>query len=436
MSEKQQIQNIESHFWSFFNAEKYADLIFISGDSKFYAHSLILIARAPEFYDKFVKNKRSGYEVELLEIFGSADAFQEFLRFIYLKTARISQQNYADIVRLASSFDLDALANECFTFIKYSITIEKACELLQEAVDGNYSSHIDFILDFIRLYFNSILTTPAFLEISLIALQKILYLEGIEVGDELDVFNAVAKWSENQISKQPEKKFDGSSMRQLLSDLLYLIRFPLITNSELIMIILNYPGLLNNDEIVGIYLERNGHVKNDFRFRGKSRFLKQVVKNKLDKLPIIKYASELQINKPRHEVTLLSGGYAIAPGMPSALVTKFKTSESIAVIGALVNGSQYRNVNVTMHLFNEHDRKLADGKAIVSSGQTTTVFFDTVILTNIDSYYKITLSYEEFGLKENVKHFEMLKTPVKKIVNYVEYTFTELSPMLVELYVK
>lgn len=434
------LPTIESHFWSFYNNEKYSDITFKSDAQKFHSHSLILIARAPQFYEKFVKDKRAT-DIELPEYFGSATSFREFLKFVYFQNCKLSLDNYSDLVRLSSDFNLEKLSTECFAFLKFSLSIEKACELLQKAVDGNYISHIEFVVDFIKVYYNAVLQSQSFLDIDVIALKYILNIEGVETGDELDVFNAVVKWCEKAVLKTPDNNtgdetIKGDAMRTVLDELIYFIRFPMMTNSEFILLILKYKGLLSNDEIVGIYLERNSQTKNRFGFRATSRFSNPIPKTKEDKLPPIKYASELQLSKPRHEVTLIKGGYSIAPGIPESMTMRFKASEAVAIIGALINGSQYRNVKVTAHLFNENDRKLAEGKTVVTSGQTATIYFDNVILTNINAFYKISLSYEEFSKLENVKHFDMLEVPFTKIVNYVEYTFTELSSMIIELYVK
>lgn len=412
---------LESNWGSLFNElyreKTYSDITFVYGIHKIKSHNLVLMMRAPDFHKQIVDAK-CNTEINVINVTSSYDIFNEFIKFIYTGTLELKEDTIVEMTQLASLYKMELLIEKCMQWLKLQLTIENACIILQKVLQHKDLTLIQVVLEFIRIHFKAVLETSAFLDLNADAMEHLLKVEGIETGNEVDMHNAVVQWSRTHLTKQG-KTFSGTEMRELLGDLIILIRYPTMNSIEFTQCVTQNIGLLRQDEIGAIYLEINAKHKNNFGFNNRLRTEKY-------NLPIDSTnLHELIINDHPN--------YHWLPEIPSN-ITEFTTSVPIALIGVHVTGGD-RPIDVTIHLLNENDEFITQGRGLIPQQNFSRVDFEVPISIQAGRKYKVILEYEKIDGAQYWCYFSK-NVPFNTVKCDVEFVFTKLSQMIYKIYFK
>lgn len=87
----------------------------------------MLLATASEVFQVMINGSwKEKNEVEIVD--ASADAFKEFLQFVYLSKAKVTIENVAEVMNLGNKYDVMECFNICGEFLKANLVVDNICE--------------------------------------------------------------------------------------------------------------------------------------------------------------------------------------------------------------------------------------------------------------------------------------------------------------------
>ncbi|XP_055350025.1 uncharacterized protein LOC129596703 [Paramacrobiotus metropolitanus] len=232
----------------------------------FPAHRLVLSVRSVVFETMFygsLPDKCTG-PIDIPDIL--PDAFANMLSFLYTdKVTNFTQDNVFDTLKCADKYDLPLLVTMCTDFVLDTIDVHNCLDSLDSAL--HFGEAAPSILEkCLCLIDESVIIwrSEKFRTIGEKALRAILQRDTL-TANEHSICSSVNEWSANMCA-QRNMDATPANRREVLGQALYLIRFPLMTEAQL----LDGPvksGLLLQSEALDIYLHKHATTKPELLFR-------------------------------------------------------------------------------------------------------------------------------------------------------------------------
>ncbi|KAL4236489.1 hypothetical protein ACF0H5_004875 [Mactra antiquata] len=249
------------------------DITFHVGPNKveIKAHKFILASRSPVFYAMFCGplSQNGSNVVEITDI--EPDIMQSLLRFMYTEDCPINEETVLPLLYAAEKYNIKRLDDKCQIFLSEKISIENVCSLLVQAERYNASDLMDKCLKFIVSNCSKILMSDDFCVLSRDTLQQILQMNDLRVN-EVEIYNGCKKWAFHQLHMvDKNKNVSHSDIRETLGELLYLIRFPVMSIKDFTSQV-SLEEVLSLEEKVSLFQYFNaGITSDDFKFNDKAR---------------------------------------------------------------------------------------------------------------------------------------------------------------------
>ncbi|XP_062920539.1 BTB/POZ domain-containing protein 19-like isoform X5 [Mobula hypostoma] len=212
------------------NAPEFSDVKFIVGKERkvVYAHRCILAHRCEAFSTMFAQQPLSrdakGADIPFVVSDVQPDVFLAVIEFLYTNSVMLSSKMALEVLTSAVEYGLDDLQKLCVDYISSTLTVESACEALQNhpcvpplnplqcqhiffemgspklltilkaAVTYRQTDMKDKCLTFIQSHTKSIVKTQGFHELSDPAMLVILQSDMLTI-DEPDLINFVREWA-------------------------------------------------------------------------------------------------------------------------------------------------------------------------------------------------------------------------------------------------
>ena len=210
------------------------------------AHKFILAASSSVFFAMFhgpIAESRNEIEISDCE---NSECMLEFLKFIYSDSIDLNWDNSFNILYLSKKYMIPSLSTYCCDFLSKSLTKENVLAILQQSVKLDEPNLMLRCLEFIHPVISQVIEMEAFLYLDFDTLKIILQEDRLQIP-EIKLFLAVEKWCIGKVSRR--KMTDcPESKRKILSDAIYLIRFPCMTSEEFAKHCI-FSGLLTMEEI-------------------------------------------------------------------------------------------------------------------------------------------------------------------------------------------
>ena len=241
-----------------FNNALISDVEFLlkdsSGASKTIpAHKYILSISSPVFFAMFHgKMPELGDPVEIPD--SDAESFLELLRFIYYDETKLTGSNACMILYLSKKYMIPSLSEKCAEFLQGNLDASNVFAVLPGAYISDEATVVEKCWEIVDGQTKEAMDSDAFLHISQELLSLVLKRDTLSAS-EVDIFNAVDKWCKNQCEKQ-NLEVTGELKRTVLGDAVYLIRFPLMAESEFASLV-SKTKLLAMEDISAIFLYFN-----------------------------------------------------------------------------------------------------------------------------------------------------------------------------------
>ena len=215
-------------------------------------HKFILAVSSPVFYKMFYGDLKEPSEyIDLPDC--DLEGFHEFLRFIYYDEVKLTGDCVIQVLYLAKKYMIPSLADRCRSFLEKNINTENVLDLLpliEKMEEVHLKSVCWKVIDTL---------TAKVLESASDAIQddnsllvSILKRDTLDIK-EVEVFQAVNRWAET-ICEKRGKTPTGKEKRTIIGEeLVKLIRFPLMSQSEFAEHVAE-TKILKKTEVIEIFL--------------------------------------------------------------------------------------------------------------------------------------------------------------------------------------
>ncbi|XP_076809731.1 BTB/POZ domain-containing protein 19-like [Clavelina lepadiformis] len=213
------------------NHKDFSDCIFLVGSQRqlIYGHRCLLAGRSEVFRSMFsqqpihaVASRDSPYALPKVR----PEVFLTALDYMYTNCCTLTSDLAADVMSLAMEYGLDGLRRLCARYLLDGLNVETACDVLQASVIHAQPDMLQKALDFTMRNGQDVMKTEGFQQLSTESLGAFLRGDSLN-ADEMDILNAVRRWSKNNAS------VTGRHVKELASPVIPLVRLPLLTPEEL-----------------------------------------------------------------------------------------------------------------------------------------------------------------------------------------------------------
>ena len=158
----------------------------------------------------------------------------------------------------AKKFQLQGLSDLCFKFLEAEMNTDNVCRIMEQAHIYSESVLYDKCLRFINFHGNEVLTKPTFGELCSECVDKIIRPNDLN-ADEDKVFEGCMIWANAECRKNKKQPTD-EVRREMLGELLYLIRFPTMDIAYFTHKV-SLGNVLTHDETLSIFQYFHGEVQ-------------------------------------------------------------------------------------------------------------------------------------------------------------------------------
>ncbi|GMR34190.1 hypothetical protein PMAYCL1PPCAC_04385, partial [Pristionchus mayeri] len=192
------------HYAPLLREGKDCDCSISIGDRKLKGHKALLSARSAFFRGLFASND-SNADFNLPEIsLTDFDAVQSLLVYAYAGCLTITQSTVKIIFKTASRFELEAVVEECITFMRRRFSIDSLLSLLRFSEDQEKLR--EAVLRFADRNFVPFSQTSDFLQLSINELRTLLKRDSLYDDEVIQTFDATTRWNEVDVDRLQHSK--------------------------------------------------------------------------------------------------------------------------------------------------------------------------------------------------------------------------------------
>ncbi|KAK3105965.1 hypothetical protein FSP39_009763 [Pinctada imbricata] len=304
--------------------EHMCDVTFLVGEEheEIHAHRFILTNRSSVFQVMLQGMLAERGEIKIPDV--DKETFSAFLRYLYTDTADFTPENAVGLLYTAHKYCVDNLAHLAWKYLQAHVTSDNACAVLIASLCFSDSELQEASLKMIIDETEESISDDSFLSLSQDAIKIITEQKEISIPEET-LCKRLLEWAEAECQRQCIK-LNWLNKRQVLGDVVYDIRFPLMDQDYFSM----------------------SFGENDFLISGeKVEVLLHYVSPKKKSRKIFNYETrKTEVYKVNH-FTHTTGGY-ILDGEADAI--DFQTSHNSTLHGLLLFGSFYKPTLYTLGL--------------------------------------------------------------------------------------
>ena len=163
---------------------------------------------------------------EMIPISSKRLSFQ-YYRYLYTDTVKIVPETVMDLLYVAKKYCIDLLSKSCSKFLQDKISPDNVCYILEDAHRISDTDIYDKCMAIVKENYTSSIKSEGFLSLSRDSLQTIVELDDVHVKEE-ELFEHVIKWAESECLRQKLEISSWENKRNVLGDVLFKVRFPLI----------------------------------------------------------------------------------------------------------------------------------------------------------------------------------------------------------------
>ena len=267
-STKKTVLERNSHM---FNNSLMSDIKFTCGESKrkyFYAHKYVLATSSVVFYTMFYGGlAEKGSTIHLPDT--DEESLEVFLRFLYTEDSKMTAEVAIKVMYLAKKYIVPSLTEKCVEVFHESLQPANAITVLEQAMHFDEKELEKKCWEVVESQAGKVVSSEAFCHISRGTLINILKRDKLNGIKEIELFQAVLKWSSAQCVKSGVEA-TGENRRAVICDALYQIRFPTMSQKEFGQNV-SRSGVLTAEEVISIYDKFTGFESPGLEWRQPER---------------------------------------------------------------------------------------------------------------------------------------------------------------------
>ncbi|XP_055350072.1 BTB/POZ domain-containing protein 1-like [Paramacrobiotus metropolitanus] len=223
----------------------------------FSAHKYILSLGSDVFYTMF--HGSLSERKKIIEIPDDLpEAFEVMLNFMYTDKADLTVEKVWPVFQCADKYDVPLLVEMCTQFVLKQIRPENCLTYLEKAVKWHADDIAELCFSVADAFTVVAFKSQQFTSISQETLRKLLQRDTFLVCENT-IYTAVESWCV-EACKRTNQDASAANRRAVLGDVLFLVRFPLLSPTQLA----NGPsktGLLSERELVDLYSYKHATPK-------------------------------------------------------------------------------------------------------------------------------------------------------------------------------
>lgn len=155
-------------------------------------------------------------------------------RFLYGWQSGVDSENVCRLLYLAKKYDIQTLLEKCKTYLKNNIDVNNVCTILDQAIAFDEKELSEKCMEVVSHDTLEVFKSEDFLSLSKKGLKTLLKLDRMSISGEEDVYAACKKWAANAVDKQRFEGTNDKNLRNAVTDVLPLIRFPTMSSKTFI----------------------------------------------------------------------------------------------------------------------------------------------------------------------------------------------------------
>lgn len=223
----------------YFNNAHLSDVNLVLGEQTFPSHRLIL-AKGSEVFDRMLSQRWNGEEkdISLVEDPSTVRSFPAFLRFLYCNHVVLHHENVLPILILADKYNVASLKRVCVDFaiasvIPHTDLIQIFNTWFSYSTKVFHKKLIRACVDVIAPKMHEIISAPEWEKtwesLDRDQLIELLKSNSLSVKNEFSLWESLLRW----LSSPSHSERRGPTASPLLSQLIPLIRFPMLSPHEI-----------------------------------------------------------------------------------------------------------------------------------------------------------------------------------------------------------
>ena len=183
----------------------------------------------------------------------------------------MTDDNVIALLYSAKKYSVTSLVEKCCAFLQTGISPDNVCTILEQAQLFDESKLQDRCFDMIYSHSEEVFNASDIINLCFQCFKTVLESPRLQIGEEI-IYTTSMKWSEEQCRRQ-NLEVDHANQRQVLGDILFFIRFPIMSPLFFTEIV-STGNILTADEKVAIYQQytvKSGAFTEACKFVNKTR---------------------------------------------------------------------------------------------------------------------------------------------------------------------
>ncbi|OWF47003.1 BTB/POZ domain-containing protein 3 [Mizuhopecten yessoensis] len=294
--------------------------------------------------------------------------------YLYTDKCTITADNVTALMYTANKYNVGRLVNECSQFMTDNLSTANVCTIMETAHVFDNRDLRQSCLEFIEKHSNVIVKEKLLSDLGHECLGDVLRSDNLKASEE-DIFTAVLSWADRRCTDK-DIEVNDSNRRHVLGDLLYLLRFPLISQEKFVSISEKHAELFTSEEQIMLL---RGYITSDFsktRFQSKQR---ATVAWKIVHMQDTCYRfKDDNING--------SGWMSTEPD-----ILQFMVSEAVDIVGLILFGCEGATYHVHIEII-ELCQKTNTTVNLLPNEKTFKVLFNKPVTVKPSTYYTLKVS--------------------------------------------
>ncbi|XP_046360091.2 BTB/POZ domain-containing protein 2-like isoform X4 [Haliotis rufescens] len=189
-------------------------------------------------------------------------------KYLYCDEELIDSDNVLSVLYCCKKYNVQSLLTKCVDFVKQTMSVDNVCSLLEQAHIFDEQQLYQSCLSFIHQQGATVLQTDGFQELSRACVLDVISSNSLACQEHI-VFVAMLRWAEAECKRQ-SKHVQDSTMRVVLGELVFQIRFGLLDMSYYSAQV-STRQILYDAEKLELFQAISGTTVRGMKFNGKQR---------------------------------------------------------------------------------------------------------------------------------------------------------------------
>ena len=181
------------------------------------------------------------------------------LRYFYTDEIELNVRLATVLLHPTYKFGVTSLLRKCFEYLLSEMSSDNVCKIMESAHTYNEQSIYDKCLRFIYVNAVDVLKVPNFRDLCKECVTEVVKSDDL-LADETQVYDALINWANGECARSPRKlQLSDSNRREVLGDMLFYVRFPLI-DVNVFSHRISKANVLRADEKIALFQYFHGEI--------------------------------------------------------------------------------------------------------------------------------------------------------------------------------